>query len=168
MLSKSRGGLGWRLPQNRRLSVEIAIGLACGVALGLAYVFAIAPTLTWVQRAVGDYVPAGSILPTVGQSLWPFLVADVLLAPFVEESLYRGWATSQLLLRFGALPTALITCSAFGLFHWAGGLWYMVLVGVIAGGLFIALRLLRQNLAAPFAAHLGLNTVEYLFILLTR
>ena len=72
----------------------------------------------------------------------------MLLAPFLEESIYRGWATSRLLLRFGLLPTALIVCGSFGRLHWAGGLWYVLLVGFVAGGLFISLRLLRNNLVA--------------------
>ena len=64
----------------------------------------------------------------------PFFIADVLLAPFVEESIYRGWATSRLLTRLGLFPTVVIGCSAFGLFHWAGGVWYVLMVGYVAGG----------------------------------
>lgn len=168
LLSRSAGGLGWAMPKGRTLVVEALVGAACGVVLGLAYVFALAPALVWVQGNFGDYVPAGSVLPTVGAALVPFFVADVLLAPFVEESIYRGWATSRLLLRYGALPTALIVCGAFGLLHWAGGIWYMLLVGFVAGSLFMALRLLRRNLVAPFAAHFGLNVVEYLSVLVIR
>jgi uncharacterized protein len=168
LLSRSAGGIDWTLPDRRRLSVELAVGGACGTGLGVVYVFGLAPALTWIQSSVGDYVPAGSVLPTVGQSIWPFLIADVLLAPFVEESIYRGWAVPRLLPRFGVTPTVVIACCAFGALHWAGGFWYMVLVGFVAGGLFIALRLLRGNLAAPFAAHLALNVVEYLFVWLTR
>jgi hypothetical protein len=164
VLSGSKDGIGWSLPSGRRLGVETAIGLAWGAALGVAYVFALAPALTWVQGAMGDYVPAGSVMPTVGRSLWPFLIADVVLAPFVEESIYRGWATSRLLVRFGTIPTAVIVCSSFGLLHWVGGLWYMLLTGFVAGGLFIALRLARQNMAVAFGAHLGVNVVEYLFV----
>ena len=168
MLSRSAGGIDWTPARPSETHVEVAVGGACGVALGLAYVFALAPALAWIQSSVGDYVPAGSVLPTVGHSIWPFLIADVLLAPFVEESIYRGWAVPRLLPRFGVAQTVLILCSAFGALHWAGGFWYMVLVGFVAGGLFIALRLVRGNLVAPFAAHLALNIVEYLFVWLTR
>jgi uncharacterized protein len=168
VLSRSAGGIGWTLPERRRLSIELAVGGACGAALGVVYVFGLAPALTWIQGSVGDYVPAGSVLPTVGRSIWPFFVADVLLAPFVEESIYRGWAVPRLLQRFGVIPTAVIVCCAFGALHWAGGFWYMVLVGFVAGGVFVALRLVRGNLAAPLAAHLALNIVEYLFVWLTR
>jgi len=168
LLSRSAGGIDWSLPSGRRGGVEFAVGATCGIGLGITYVFGLAPALTWMQRSLGDYVPPGSVLPAVGQSHWPFFFADVLLAPFVEESIYRGWATSRLLLRFGLLPTGLIICGAFGLLHWAGGLWYVLLVGFVAGGLFISLRLLRNNLVAPFAAHFGLNLVEYLFVWLTH
>lgn len=168
LLSRTAGGLGWKMPADRRVGTELAIGAGCGAVLGLIYVFGLASVLTSVQRSLGDYVPPGSVLPSIGHSLWPFFVADVVLAPFVEESIYRGWATSRLLLRFGAFPTSLIVCSMFGALHWAGGIWYVLLVGFVAGGLFIALRLLRRNLAAPFGAHFGLNAVEYLFVLLSH
>ena len=164
LLSWSGDEIDWSLPSSRRGGVELAVGATCGIGLGVTYVFGLAPALTWVQRSLGDYVPPGSVFPAVGQSLWPFFIADVLLAPFVEESIYRGWATNRLLLRFGLLPTVLIVCGSFGLLHWAGGLWYVLLVGFVAGELFISLRLLRNNLVAPFAAHFGLNVVEYLFV----
>jgi len=37
----------------------------------------------------------------------------------------------------------------------------------VAGGLFAALFIKRSNLIAPFAAHLALNLVEFLFVMLT-
>ncbi|MEQ1901997.1 MAG: CPBP family intramembrane glutamic endopeptidase [Devosia sp.] len=166
ILSRGSRDLGWKLPRDKTAWIEALVGAAWGIGLGFAYVLVLAPALTWLQANLGDYVPAGSVLPTVGASLVPFFIGDVLLAPFVEEWIYRGWATSRLLLRYGALPTALIVCVAFGLLHWAGGIWYMLLVGGVAGGLFITLRLARRNLIAPFAAHLGLNAVEYLSVFL--
>jgi membrane protease YdiL (CAAX protease family) len=44
----------------------------------------------------------------------------------------------------------------------------MLLVGFVAGGLFMMLRLRTQSLAAPVAAHLALNAVEYLSVALGR
>lgn len=163
VLSRTAGGLGWKNPA-RGFYPEFALGAGLGGALGLAYVFALAPAMVWLQARFGDYVPPGAVLSTVGMSVSVFFVANVLLAPFLEEALYRSWATSRLLPRLGVVPTALIICVAFGLFHWAGGFWYVLLVGFVAGGLFMALRLLRDNLVAPFAAHLTLNLVEFVYV----
>jgi membrane protease YdiL (CAAX protease family) len=167
-LGRSGGAVGRPSVGRARLPLTIAIGAACGLGLGLAYVFALAPGLASLQRGLGDYVPAGSVLPTVGRSLGPFFVADVLLAPFLEEALYRGWAARRLLERFGVAPTTLIVCVAFGLFHWAGGFWYMLLVGFVAGGVFMTLRLRLRSLAAPIAAHFALNAVEFVSVFLAR
>jgi membrane protease YdiL (CAAX protease family) len=54
-----------------------------------------------------------------------------------------------------------VSCIVFGLLHWTGGVWYMALTGVVAGGAFAALALWRGGLAAPFGAHLTLNVIEF-------
>jgi hypothetical protein len=91
-------------------------------------------------------------------------VANVLLAPFFEESLYRGYAQDRLQRRYGLPIAIVISCTLFGLLQWAGGLWYIVLTGIVAGGLFVGLRVWRRTLVAPFAAHLVLNILEFIWI----
>ena len=58
----------------------------------------------------------------------------------------------------------LISCAAFGALHWTGGFWYMLLTGTVAGGSFAALALRRGGLIAPFAAHLTLNLIEFVYV----
>ncbi len=155
---------GWRLGVRGSRRREVLIGLVPGAALGLLYVSVLSPLLTLVQQTLGDYVPAGELLPTVGASALPFFLANVVFAPFVEENIYRGYAFARLSQRFGPAITLLITCLFFGLLHWAGGFWYILLTGVVAGGLFGGLRLWRRNIVAPFTAHLALNIVEFVFV----
>ena len=157
--------IGWGLEPGQKAWREALIGILPGVALALLYFFALSPLLTRLQQ-VWDYVPAGELFTALGASLVPFAVADVLLAPFVEESLYRGYALTRLLGKFGRPAAVALSCFFFGLLHWTGGFWYILLTGIVAGGLFAALRLARRNLIAPFAAHLALNILETLFILL--
>lgn len=160
--------LGWRAAAGQTTWKEALIGAAPGATLGLLYVFALSPLMTVIQDAVGDYVPAGELLPSVGSGIIAFFLANVLFAPFVEENLYRGYALAQLPKRFSQPAAIFISCFFFGLLHWAGGLWYIILTGIVAGGLFAALFIKRGNLIAPFAAHLALNLVEFLFVLLMR
>lgn len=160
--------LGWQVAVKQKTWQEFLIGAFPGALLGLLYVFAISPLLTLIQSSVGDYVPAGEILPSVGSGLLAFFIADVLFAPFVEENLYRGYALTRLLGRYSQPVAIVISCVFFGLLHWAGGFWYILLTGGIAGGLFAALFIKRGNLIAPFAAHLALNLVEFLFVWLAR
>lgn len=156
-------GIGWKKAEGQRTWSELLIGSLPGVALGMLYVFFLAPLLTRVQQSLGDYVPAGEILTTLGAAVLPFFIANVVLAPFVEENIYRGYALTRLFGRFSRPIAILISCFFFGLLHWAGGFWYILLTGILAGGTFAALFTARKNILAPFAAHLALNVVEFLF-----
>ena len=156
--------IGWRLEQGQKLWREALIGLVPGVVLAVLYFTVLSPSLTWLQTHVGDNVPPGELTGALGASLVPFFLANVLLAPFVEESLYRGYALDRLKQRYGLGLAVVISCAFFGLLHWAGGFWYILLTGFVAGGLFAGLRVWRRTLIAPFAAHLALNVLEFVWI----
>ncbi len=156
--------LRWRPISGQSLWREVGLGVSVGLALALLYVTVLSPAMTWAQRAIGDYVPAGELVPALGSSLAPFFIANVLLAPFVEEGLYRGYGLPRLTRRFGIPLGIALHCLGFGLLHWSGGGWYVALTGVVAGGLFAGLTLWRRNLVATYAAHLALNAAEFLFV----
>ena len=156
--------IGWRLEQGQKLWREALIGLVPGAVLAVLYFAVLSPSLTWLQSNVGDFVPPGELTGALGASLVPFFLANVLLAPFVEESLYRGYALDRLRQRYGLAVAVVISCAFFGLLHWAGGFWYILLTGFVAGGLFAGLRVWRRTLIAPFAAHLALNVLEFVWI----
>ena len=160
--------IGWRLEQGQVLWREALIGVVPGAVLAVLYFTVLSPAMTWLQRNVGDYVPPGELTGALGAALVPFFLANVLLAPFVEESLYRGYALDRLQQRYGMTLAIVISCAFFGLLHWAGGFWYILLTGVVAGGLFAGLRVWRRTLVAPFAAHLALNILEFVWIGLAR
>jgi membrane protease YdiL (CAAX protease family) len=128
------------------------------------YVLVLSPLMAAAQRAFGDYVPPGELLPALGTALIPFFVANVVLAPFVEENLYRGYAIPRLKQTFGLPGALLISCLSFGLLHWAGGFWYIALTGVVAGGVLGGVFVWRNNIVAAFAAHLALNLIEFMFV----
>ena len=160
--------IGWRLGQGQVLWREVLIGVVPGAVLAVLYFTVLSPSMTWLQRHVGDYVPAGELTGALGApwclSSWPTCV----LAPFVEESLYRGYALQRLQGRYGLALAVFISSAFFGLLHWAGGFWYILLTGFVAGGLFAGLRVWRRTLIAPFAAHLALNILEFVWIWLAR
>jgi uncharacterized protein len=160
--------IGWRPGQGQVLWREALIGIVPGAVLAVLYLTVLSPSMTWLQRNVGDYVPAGELTGALGAALVPFFLANVVLAPFVEESLYRGYTLDRLQQRYGLPLAIVVSCAFFGLLHWAGGLWYILLTGVVAGGLFAGLRVWRRTLVAPFAAHLVLNILEFVWIWLAR
>ncbi|MDP3819663.1 MAG: type II CAAX endopeptidase family protein [Methylotenera sp.] len=153
----------WLLPNPSKAFSDITVGLLVGALLAISYLYWLAPLLETLQRTFGDFVPPGAVLPTVSSSIVLFFIANVLLAPLVEETLYRGIAIPLLTTHLGALWAAVLTCVFFGLLHWAGGLWYMLLAGVVAGGAFAGLFYWRGGVLAPFAAHFALNLIEFIY-----
>lgn len=171
MKSMKRDGLtwkdiGWKVAEGQQSWREVLIGVVPGIALALLYVFSLSPMMTRLQQ-IWDYVPAGELLTSLGASIIPFAIADVLFAPFVEESIYRGYGLTRLLGKFSQPVAIALSCFFFGILHWTGGFWYILLTGIVAGGLFAWLRTARKNIIAPFAAHLALNIVETIFIVMT-
>lgn len=153
----------WMLPKLSQAFTDITIGLVTGMLLAVAYIYWLAPLLEYLQRAIGDFVPPGAVLPTVSSSIGLFFIANVMLAPLVEETLYRGIGIPLLATHVGPLWAVILTCILFGLLHWAGGVWYMLLTGIVAGGAFAGLFYWRAGILAPFAAHLALNLIEFVY-----
>jgi len=151
----------WMKVTPNKALVDMLIGLIVGTLLAVAYLKWLAPLLETAQRVIGDYVPPGAVLPSISKSIGIFFIANVLLAPLVEETLFRGYALPLLGDHLGTVWAVIITCVFFGLLHWAGGFWYIVLTGTVAGGAFAALALWRGGVIAPFAAHLALNLIEF-------
>lgn len=153
----------WVIPKTTKTFGDLAIGMLVGALLAFAYFNWMAPAVEILQRSVGDYVPPGAVLPAISGSLGVFFVANVLLAPLVEETLYRGYAIPFLTTQLGSAWAVVLTCLFFGLLHWPGGVWYMLLTGIVAGGAFSGLFLWRDGILAPFAAHLTLNVIEFIY-----
>jgi hypothetical protein len=153
----------WQLPDLRKSFADVTLGLMAGVLLAILYLNWLAPVLEALQRTFGDFVPPGAVLPAVSSSIGLFFIANVLLAPLVEETLYRGIAIPLLTRHLGVGWAVVLSCVFFGLLHWAGGLWYMLLTGLVAGGAFAGLYYWRAGILAPFAAHLALNVTEFIY-----
>jgi uncharacterized protein len=156
--------IGWRLRDGQQLWREILIGAVPGVVIALLCFFVLTPVLVSLKN-IWDYVRAGSVLTALGASLIPFAIADVLFAPFVEESIYRGYGLTRMLGKFSRPVAIALSVFFFGILHWTGGFWYTVLVGIVAGVPLAYIRIARKNVIAPFAAHLALNLIETIFII---
>jgi len=153
----------WQIPVTSKAVSDVFVGLLCGVILGTVYIFWLAPFLEFLQHEIGDYVPPGAILLTISSNIGVFFIANVLLAPFVEETLYRGIALPLFSDYLGPFWATIFVCTFFGLLHWTGGFWYILLTGVIAGGLFAGLFFWRGGILSPFAAHFAVNVIETIY-----
>ncbi|MGZ9165400.1 MAG: CPBP family intramembrane glutamic endopeptidase [Anaerolineales bacterium] len=159
--------LGWQAGEGKEAWKELLLGATIGAPMGVLWVYVMEPILSNIQSLIGDYVPVGSLFPALGAAIIPFAIADILLAPFVEENIYRGYGMMKLSPRFGVRGAIILSSLFFGLLHWSGGFWYVLTTSIIVGIPFAILRQRRGNLLVPFGAHLALNFVETLLLWLT-
>lgn len=141
------------------LARELGIGALVAVPLVAVNQTVLLPATEALGRRFGDYVPAGAVGDTLGDGLVPTVIAAILLAPIVEETLYRGLAWRWLEERSGPRVALVVTSLAFVLLHWAQGLWPMLYTGV-AGASFGVVRWWRGSIVAPVVVHFAFNAVE--------
>jgi membrane protease YdiL (CAAX protease family) len=88
---------------------------------------------------------------------WPGVIGAVVLAPVVEEILFRGYLLGSLLPVLRPVPAQLVTAAAFGAVHFGG---YQLPIGVL-GLLFGWLRVRYSALAPGMLAHALHNALTF-------
>ncbi len=140
---------------------DIILGLFIGITIALLYKFVVADLLVLLQNSIGDYVPTNS-LNNLKQNLLIFGISNVILAPFVEENIYRNIALGKLQSKYGNYWAIIISSIFFGLLHWLGGLWYMLATLLFVGIPFAIISVKRKSIFLVYIAHLTLNFLEFL------
>lgn len=155
---------GWKLKEGTTFRREVLWGVLLGAAILVLYIVAISPLQVYLQEHAGDYVPPESLFEALGSQIGLFFVANVLLAPFVEESLYRNYALLNFLGKYSKLPSVIVVSIFFGLLHWSGGLWYMLITALFVGVPFGLIAANRRNIILVYTAHLTLNFLEFIYV----
>lgn len=154
-------GLGWR--RGRGIFREGAAGLLGHIA-GLPVVV-LAMLVTWLLINLTGNNPTHPVQDMPLDSGWDllrlFLLASV-LAPLVEETLFRGALFHHLRARFGWWISAGIVSLIFAAIHPQG--WVAIPVLGTLAMVFAALREWRGSLIAPVAAHALNNGVMVLLM----
>jgi membrane protease YdiL (CAAX protease family) len=85
----------------------------------------------------------------------------VLVAPLVEETVFRGYLYPLFAKSLGVLPGILITGVLFGLMHGSqlGWTWRLVLLLSLVGVIFTFVRARTGTVLASFLLHLGYNSM---------
>jgi membrane protease YdiL (CAAX protease family) len=85
----------------------------------------------------------------------------VLVAPLVEETVFRGYLYPLFAKSLGVLPGILITGVLFGLMHGSqlGWTWRLVLLLTLVGVIFTFARARTGTVMASFLLHLGYNSM---------
>jgi len=83
----------WAVPAPHRALADAGIGAVVGAVVGAVLVLAdltgLCPLLTGLPT-LGDYVPPGAVLAAVSASIPLLSLVSVVLAPVVEETIWRG------------------------------------------------------------------------------
>ena len=84
----------------------------------------------------------------------------VVVAPLVEETVFRGYLYPLFAKSFGIIPGILVTGALFGLMHGAqlGWSWGIVGLLILVGVIFTSARAYTGTVLASFLLHLGYNS----------
>jgi len=102
------------------------------------------------------------------QTAMLFMAMAVLVAPLVEETLFRGYLYPLFARSFGVAPGILITGVLFGLMHGAqlGWTWSLVSILILVGIIFTIVRARTGSVFASYLMHLGYNSLISIFAIL--
>ena len=155
--------IGWTIDKTK-LPTDVLGGIITGAILATLYFYIFSPLQSYLQVTIGDYVPAGETMTVLGKQTIQFFIANIIFAPFVEESLYRNYTLTKFLEKYSVPKSIMITVTMFGLLHWVGGLWYILMTGLLVGLPFALIAIKRKNIVWVFVAHLTLNLFEFIYI----
>jgi membrane protease YdiL (CAAX protease family) len=148
--------LGWK---------KLRSNLADGKANPWAYFFSGCGLAVFVfiassQVHNSDKMPIEEILKNRSNAMLLMAMA-VLVAPLVEETVFRGYLYPLFAKSFGIVPGILLTGILFGLMHGAqlGWTWGVVALLMLVGVIFTFARAHTGTVLASFLLHLGYNSM---------
>jgi membrane protease YdiL (CAAX protease family) len=125
----------------------------------------------FVQFASGFFrpkvkLPIETFFQDRGSALLLMLMS-VLLAPVLEETIFRGFIYPVIARSFGIAASVLITGTLFGLLHaaqlWGG--WIQIALLIVVGIIFTYVRASTQTVVASYLLHLSYNSFLLLVFL---
>jgi uncharacterized protein len=156
--------IGWRPIETRSVSRTLPyFALALG-GFSLAAIVAFAEAL----------VPPKHTLPIQAMTQNPhaallFLLTAVLVAPVVEETIFRGYLYPVAARSFGVGVGVVITGTLFGLLHagqlWGG--WWQIALLVMVGIVFTIARAATRTVVASYILHVSYNALPVIAALLS-
>jgi len=168
-LSRSRGTGRLATDFGMVLRLRDLWGLLAGVGLQFLVVYAVLLPLQLILDL--DNPPeqqvtqiAGEARGTVDVVLVVFVV--VVLAPIVEEMIFRGMLLSRLRRSMGRTPAVLLSAVVFAAVHLADPNAIFVVPGLVVIGVVLAYQALRTgSLSLPIFTHAGVNLIAVIALL---
>ena len=156
--------IGWRPLVTRQVpkAVVYASLVAAGFLLSMFVQFASSFSLPKTK------LPIETFFQDRGSALLLMLVS-VLLAPVLEETIFRGFIYPVIARGFGILASVIITGTLFGLLHsaqlWGG--WLQIGMLVVVGITFTYVRAVTRTVIASYLLHLSYNSFLFLVFLVS-
>jgi membrane protease YdiL (CAAX protease family) len=154
--------LGWRSFRN----------MASGASVVLRYVFggfALAVAAGWLGNFVGreSGIPMEKLFGSA-RSVLMLMALGILVAPLVEETIFRGCVFPVIARKFGVNPGIIATGALFGLAHaqQLGFAWGPIVLIVGVGIVLTYVRARAGTVAASYFVHLGYNGALFLSFLI--
>jgi membrane protease YdiL (CAAX protease family) len=148
--------LGWK---------KLKSNLSDGNASPWAYFFsgcglAIFVFIASSQVHTPDKIPIQEVIKNRNSAMLLMAMA-VLVAPLVEETVFRGYLYPLFAKSFGIVPGILLTGVLFGLMHGSqlGWTWGIVALLILVGIIFTFARAHTGTVLASFLLHLGYNSM---------
>jgi uncharacterized protein len=156
--------LGWRPLEGFRLSRPLAYA-GC-IAGGSVFAFLI--QLASVPFEKETKLPIEALFQDRRSAILLMLMS-VLVAPQVEETVFRGYIYPVVARSFGISGGVLITGVLFGLLHapqlWGG--WMHILLMIVVGIVFTYIRATSRTVLASYLAHLSYNSFLFAIFLVS-
>jgi len=149
--------IGWRPLATGKTPRTLAyLGLLFG-----GFVLAMMITLASAVSPPKGKLPIQSFLQN-RQTAFLFVVMGVLLAPLIEETLFRGYLYPVIARSFGVSAGVLVTGTLFGLLHaqqlWGG--WLQIGLLVVVGIVLTFARAATRTVLASYLLHFSYNSYQ--------
>lgn len=139
----------------------IAAGVALGVAVAAVLGFGLEAVFPSPENAEGPLIQAAS---APGWQRILFVLLAVVLAPVIEEFLFRGVIYTGMMRSWGKWPAGIVLTLSFGLLHLAdvGGYWPALFMITVVGLGLLLVRLKTKSLIPAIAMHSAYNLFQVL------
>src|SRR5690348_7384265 len=149
--------MGWRNFRNIASSASVVLRYIFGG-------FALAVVVGWLGNFVGreSGIPMEELFRS-RQSVLMLMALGILVAPLVEETIFRGCIYPVIARKFGITTGVIATGALFGLAHaqQLGGAWGQIGLLICVGIVLTYVRARAGTVAASYFVHLGYNTILF-------
>ena len=168
-MSRSRGTASWDLDFGLRFQASDALGLLYGVGLQVAVLFLVQLPLAWLLGIEEPPEQDVSLIAGEASSLGAkaaIFVVLVILAPLIEELIYRGVLLSRLRRGFSVHAAVAISALVFSCIHLIDPDAAFVVPGLFVIGLVLGYQAIyKGRIGLAVATHAGVNLLAAIVIL---